>query len=289
MPRFEGRFITAEETEHSFTMNTEIPPSIETPRALPSSLMSRLTNVFVSPGEVFAEMKTRPVNHANWWVPALILIVASWFAAGVMFSNPNIKQQVVDIQEKTLQKQFQPQIDSGKMTQAQVDQIKAQASKFAGLGQIIGGCVVPVVTAVATPFWGGLILWIGGMLIFKRPFEYLKGVEVTGLAMMVMAVGAVVKGLLCAAMGSMFVSAGPILLIKDYDPTSLLHNVLIMLDLFGIWALWLRAVGLAKLCDVSFAKAVAWVFGLWILITGGMTTLSWGMQHMMSKMTGHTN
>lgn len=267
-------------------MSTEALPSQPSSPIHQSSLTSRLTNVFVSPGDVYAEVKASPVCHANWWVPGLVLVLASWCAAALMFSQPSIKQQIIEIQEKTLQGRFQPQIDSGKMTQAQVDQIKAQSARFAGIGQWVGGIGGPLIQAAITPFWGGLILWAGAMWIFKRPFEFLKGVEVVGLAMMVMAVGALIKGLLCTAMGTLYATPGPGLLVRDFEPTNPAHNMLMALDVFGIWVLALRAVGLAKLSDISLAKAAAWVFGVWIVFTVGMLTFSWAVQKLVGRLTG---
>lgn len=267
-------------------MNNESVPPIDVSSTRPSGLATRLTNVFIAPGEVFAEVKASPVRHSNWLIPALLFVLASWLAAALMFSNSSIKQQVADIQEEAIQKRFQPQIDAGKMTQAQVDQVKAQTTKFAGIGQIVGGFVGPLFQAAITPFWGGFVLWLGGIWIFKQRFEYLKGVEVVGLTLVVLAVGAIVKGLLCAAMGSLFVAPGPILLVKHYDATNPLHNILIALDVFMIWAVLLRAVGLAKLSDVSFAKAASWVVGVWVLLTGGMLALSWGAQKLANSVAG---
>lgn len=249
-------------------------------------MAARLTNVLVAPGEVFAEVKSSPIRHGNWLIPALILVLGSWLAAALMFSNASIKQQVANIQEQAIQERFQPQIDEGKMTQAQVDQMKTQVAKYSGIGHMVGGFVGPIFQAVITPFWGGFIVWLGGVWIFRQRFDYLKGVEVVGLTMVVLAIGAVVKGLLCAAMGSMFASPGPILLVKNHDPTNPLHNVLVTLDVFMIWGVLLRAVGLATLSNVSFAKAASWVVGVWVLLTGGMLGFSWGAQKLVSTLTG---
>jgi len=267
-------------------MNNEAPLPVDAPASSQSSLAARLTNVLVSPGEVYAEVKSSPVCHANWWVPGLLFVLASWCAAALMFSNPGIKQQMADMQDKVLQQRFQPQIDSGKMTQAQADQVKASTTKLTGIVQIVGGFVGPMINAAATPFWGGFLLWLGGTWIFRRPFDYMKGVEAVGLTMVVLAVGALVKGLLCTAMGSLFAAPSPILLVKDYDPTNALHNSLIMLDVFVIWGLVLRAVGLAKLSDISLAKAAAWAVGIWVFLTGGLFTVSWGFQKLLGAMTG---
>ena len=267
-------------------MNESITPPPVPTEITATSLTSRLTNVFVAPGEVFTEVNASPINHANWWVPAFIFVLASWLAGALMFSNPAIEQQMADVQDEALQQQFQSAIDSGKMTQAEVDQMKARTAKYAGIGQMLGGFVGPVIMAVITPFWGGFVLWLGG-LIFRRRLDYLKAVEVVGLSLMILAVGAIVKGLLCIATGNMFITVGPAFFIKNFNASNPLHTSLLTIDVFILWGLILRAVGLAKLSNISFAKAVAWVLGVWIALTGGMLALSLAAQKLFSSISGN--
>jgi hypothetical protein len=269
-------------------MNNDIPPATGNSSTVPqSTLAGRLTNIFVTPGEVFAGVRSAPLCHQNWLVPALIFLLASWCAGALIFSQPAIKQQMADMQEQALQKQFQKQIDAGKMTQAQADQIKAGATKFSGIAQTIGMIVGPVFGAGLALFGGGFLLWAGGNYIFKRPFDFMKGVEIAGLALAVSAMGALVKGLLAAGTGNMFAGPGLALLVmKHYDPANLAHGALAALDGFALWALAVKSIGLAKLCDVSPAKAAAWVFGVWIALTGGLLTFGWLAQKLASGLHG---
>ena len=164
---------------------------------------------------------------------------------------------MTEVQDAAMQKQFQKQIDAGKMTQAQVSQAKAAASQFGSIGAVIGAVVSPFFIAGLTPFWGGFIIWLGG-IVFRRRLDYMKAVEAAGLPLMILAVGALVKGLLAAAMGNAFASIGPAMLVKSLDPSDPIHAMLLVVDVFAIWALALRAIGLAKLTDASMVKAAAW-------------------------------
>ena len=268
-------------------MSNEVPPLPTSPDApAQTSLIARLTNVFVAPGEVFAEVKACPVNHTNWMVGTLIFVLLSWCAAGVMFTQESIKHQFTDMQEQAIQKRLQKNIDAGKMTQAQVDQLKTNVTKFTGLFQVLGGVVGPLFGGAIAPFLGGFVLWTIGTLIFKKSFSYLKGVEASGLTMVVAGLGALVKGLLCAAMGTMFASPGLVLLVKPVDPANLLHMFLLTFDAFAIWGMILSGIALAKLSGVSFVKAFVWVCGVTLVITGGLLTFSWAMQHLAARMSG---
>lgn len=262
-------------------MTNDLPSSSASPvTPQESSLGTRLTNVFVSPGEVFAEIKATPVRHSNWLVAGLVFVILSWIGNAVMFSQENIRHQLIEIQDQALQKKFQKPLDEGKMTQAQVDQMKATVAKFAGVGQIIGGIAGPLFGAAVAPFLGGFMLWLMGRFIFRQPFEYLKAVEASGLTLVIAGLGALVKGMLCAAMGSLFVSPGLVLLVRPYDHTNLLHTSLLAFDVFAIWGIVVTAVALAKLSSVSLVKAFIWVALVSAAIIEGMLALGWAAQRL---------
>ncbi|MEY4385696.1 MAG: hypothetical protein RLY20_979 [Verrucomicrobiota bacterium] len=248
-----------------------------------TSLAAKLTNVFIAPGEVFEEIKSKPVCHTNWLVAGLIFILLSWCGNAVKFSQESIRHEMAEIQGQAMQKSFQKQIDAGKMTQAQADQIKAQAAGITNAIMMIGAFLGPVMMAAIIPFVTGFIWWCIAHLLLRQPIEYLKAVEAAGLLMVIVGLGALVKGLLAAAMGTQFVSAGPVLLVRPVDPTRLLHMVLMSLDVFAVWGTVLNGIALAKLTGASFVKAFTWVLILTVVIMGGMLTLGWAAQHMVPK------
>jgi len=260
--------------------------SLETSPAPSPGLFSRLANIFVSPGEVFAAVKDAPVVHANWVAPAIAFVLVSWLVAGLMFSSENIQQEMREVQRVAMQKQFQKFIDQGKMTQAQVDQTIGQTEHFSGVFQTISGVVMPVMSAGVLPFWGGFVLWAGSHLMMRRPFPFMKGVELAGLTLVIGALGALVKGLLCVAKGTMFTGVGAVLLLDPYDPTNQVHNSLALVEVFAVWALAVKSIGLARLCEGSFMKAAVWVFGVWLALTGGMLGIAWAVQRAVATMNG---
>lgn len=265
-------------------MNTDTSPQFNPPGVpAPTSLTSRLLNVFISPGEVFAEVKISPHCFQNWLVPALVFLLASWVGAAIMFSQDSVRHQMEEIQDAAMQKQ----VDAGAMTQAEANQAKAMTSKFTGAAQILSAVISPLFVAGLTPFWGGFIIWLGGV-VFGRRLDFMKAVEAAGLPLMIMAVGALVKGLLAAAMGNAFVTIGPAMLMKNFDPTNAVHGMLMLVDVFAIWALALRAIGLAKLTDVSMVKAAVWVFGLWITYMGSCFGISFASQKIMESIVGNS-
>jgi hypothetical protein len=81
------------------------------------------------------------------------------------------------------------------------------------------------------------------------------------------------KALLILVMGNLFVSPSLMLLVKDFNPQNPAHSLLALVNVMTIWILAVRAIGLARLANVSIAKAALWVFGIW----GAYTGLFWGL------------
>lgn len=241
----------------------------------PTSIWSRLLNVFAAPGDVFEEVKNSAPFLANWLIPTLILAVVGIIATFVIFSQPAVIQQIRDQQQQA----FDKQVSAGKMTQAQADQAQAMAEKFAGPGAIkIYGSFGAVVSSFVVTFWWALLLWLIGRFYLKAPLAYSKALEVSGLAVMIGALAVVVKTLLIVVTGSAFAAPGLILLVKKFDPHNPIHHLLALTDVMNFWLLAVRSVGLAKLANSSFGKTAVAVFGIWLLFAALAIGFSLAMQ-----------
>jgi hypothetical protein len=242
----------------------EQPPPVSemTPSAPTMALGARLFNVFAVPGEVFEQVKSAPVSHANWLVPALTLILVSWLGTWAIFSQPSIKAQLSDIAEKALQKQ----VEKGKLTKQQAESAQQNAEKATVIFGAVGAAIVPLFVAIGTPFWGGLIVWLVGAKVLKGNFTYMKGVEIAGLALMVGVLGEVVRILLVIVLGNLYASPSLVLLIKEVDPQSPLLGILAVFNVFLFWELAVRSIGLARISNAPFGKAAGWMFGIWAAI-----------------------
>jgi hypothetical protein len=237
------------------------------PEPAQSSLMSRLFGVFAEPGEVFREISISPHRAAHWLVPAMILIVVSWLGALLIFSQESIRVQLSQITDQAIERQIQK---SG-MPESQAEQARAVGEKFGSLGPKIAAIAAPLFYAFLTPFWWGLLFWLVGKRIFHVSFDFMKGVEVAGMANMIAVLEAIVKSLLIVALGNVFASPSlALLVLSDYNPESTVHGLLAMVNVMTFWLLAVRAAGLSKLSGASFLKSAIWVFGLWAAFTGAL-------------------
>lgn len=256
-------------------METTNESSPESPvPAEPMSLGSRLFNVFSAPRDVFESVRAAEMRHTNWIVPILILLVVSWVGTAVIFSQPHIKRQVIEMQEKAIDQQ----VAQGKIPKEKAEEIKVATEKYAGIGVQISAYVGTAFISFASPFWWALLTWLVGAKFLKGSFDYLKALEISGLAGMIGVLAGIVKTLMILVTGSLFANAGPVLLLKEFDSTNALHSVVAVFDLMTFWELVVRAVGLACLARVSFGKAVAWVFGLWAAVTGTFMGIGFAAQ-----------
>jgi hypothetical protein len=257
-------------------------PSPEAPPSTGMSLAGRLFNVFATPGDVFQDVKTARASAANWVAPAVILIVVSWAAAVLIFSQDSIMHQFSEIVDQGIQKQVQ----SGRVTEQQAEQGRAVGEKWAVIIAKISSGIIPVLAGFGTPFVWGLFLWLVGAKVLKGDFPYMKAVEVIGLGNMIGVLETIVKTLLIVGLGSLYASPGLNLLVKDFDPQNTVHALLAIVNVMTIWVLIVRAIGLARLSGSSFAKAALWVFGIWAAYTGFFFALGQASKLFFKRFTG---
>src|SRR4029079_4578898 len=84
----------------------------------PTSIGSKLLNVFAAPSEVFDEIAEKPVRAIHWLLPVVICIAIAITSILVIFSQPSFVQQIRDAQNREIEKKVQ----AGKMTQSQANQ-----------------------------------------------------------------------------------------------------------------------------------------------------------------------
>lgn len=253
-------------------MNEEQPPVVEAtpppaPREPSLSLAARLVNVFAVPGEVFDDVRTSRRAASNWIVPALLTALVGTLAAVLMFSQPAIQQQVREQQEKAVEEQ----VKAGKLSRAQADQALAVMEQFTGPRMMIAfGTLGAVVNGFARCFGWGLVIWLLGRWALKARFDYMKAVEVAGLAGMIAVLGTLVAVLLIVNLGKLFSTPSLALAVEDFDVKKTGHLLLGAANLFTFWHVAVMSVGLARLSGVPWARAMFVMFGFWLLWTLGL-------------------
>lgn len=239
----------------------------------PMSLGARLANVFVSPGEVFDQVKTGKPSTGNWLVPLVLSCIVMVMFTVVAFSQPVVMQQIKDQQAK----QFQKMVDQKKMTQQQADQAADASGRFleSTALKIIGG-VGAMVGGVAWFFIMVLALWLLGAKILHGNYSFMQSMEIVGLSTMIGVLGGIVTMLLVVAKGSILVNLGPSFFIENIDMSKKLHQVLVSCNLLTFWYMGVLTIGVSRLSGASMGKCVGWIFGIWGIFKGGIILAGFG-------------
>ena len=258
------------------------PSPPEAPPAPGMSLAGRLFNIFATPGDVFEDVRKAPPSAANWLVPAFILILVSWLGSALVFSQPSIQHQLSEIVDQSIQKQ----VDSGHLSEQQAEQSRAAAEKWAAIASKIGAGILPLVMGFLFPLFWGLILWLVGTKVLKGDFPYMKAVEVVGLGNMITVLDSILRTLLIIGLANIYASPSLALVVKDFDPQNTVHSLLTLVDVMILWALLVRAIGLARLSGASLTKAALWVFGIWVAYRAFFIALGLAGKMLMKKVSG---
>lgn len=242
--------------------NTE-PPSVADDSIVPdTTLGSRLVNIFVSPSEVFDEVKASPPQPANWLVPLICNIVIGIIYTMVVFSQPTVLQQMRQPSEERLQKM----VKQGKLTQKAADQQMAMLDRFMSPTFMKAmGIVTTLVLQAPILFMYALVLWLVARLVFHAQLDYMKAAEAVGLATMISVLNKLIMIPLAVIYGNMYMSLSPVLLLGQFDKSNPMHIALSSLNIIWLWNLTVLAIALARLSGTRFIKAAIWPFGFWAL------------------------
>ena len=237
------------------------PPEVSS--SAPTSIWAKLLNIFAVPGDVFTELKTRPGAVANWLLPVLLVSVLGIATSLVVFSQPNVQQQIREQQAKAMDKQ----VKAGKMTQAQED----RALDFMGPTFLkIAGCIGSPISSFFRLFWWAFILWLFGRWFLKTPVGFLKTMEISGLAMMITVLGGIVALLLQMNLDRLMVTPSLALLVPEFDVTRKDHWFMAIVNPFYFWQVGIMGLGLARLAGTSFLRATVPVVVFWLLQESGL-------------------
>lgn len=235
------------------TENSSAPP-VEV-----SSFMTRATNVFMSPGELYAEIAVAPVQSSSWVFPFIISMIVGVLMTIAIFSNQSLREQALEPQREAIQKQ----VEEGKMTQEQADQAESFMSPT--MFMVIGAGGVLVIVC-ATMFLIPLVLMAASKLALQYSGTYKKFLEAYGIATLIGVLGGIVTLLMMYSLDSMLAQpSGAFFLMGSFDQHSFTHKAIASLNIFTIWEVAVVGLGISKLAGKSAGAGMAVTFGLWLI------------------------
>jgi hypothetical protein len=240
-----------------------------------TSFMTRATNVFASPGELFSEISSAPVQSSSWVLPFIFSICLAILFTAAIYNNPTLRQQVYDMQKQGMIKA----VEKGQMTQEQMDRA-AGAIESSGpvMFIVIGG--VSAAFGVALAFFGvSLVLWLAAKFAMKFAGSYKKVLEIYGITTLIALLGSILALLMMNLMDSFYARpAASLFVLSGFDINNFSHNMLASLNVFTLWQTAIVGIGVAKISNKPTGTGMMVVFGLWIIWTIVSSLLGWGMR-----------
>lgn len=237
-----------------------------------SSFMTRATNVFMSPGELYDEVALAPVQASSWAVPYVINILVAVFMTFMLFSTPALFDQMMATQREAMQQQ----VAQGKMSAADAE----KAASFTTPSMMMAfGSVGAVVVTTALLFCVSLVLFASAKFGFQYPGVYKKFLEMYGLSTLIGAIGAIITVVMMVGMDSMLAQPGPVFFVRDsYVRGSFLHGFLSSLNVFTIWQVAVVGIGFARLTRKPTGVGMGVTFGIWLVWVLASSVFGWGMK-----------
>jgi hypothetical protein len=249
-------------------METVQSPPATVDHVKPMSFTDAMVNVFASPGEVFENVRQTPVTHKTWVVPTVLLVIIGALLAFVIMSNPAVSEQYRQQSKAQMEKQFDKQVQEGKMTQEQADRARAQAEQFSTpTMMIIWGLVVAVIGPFVILFFLGLVYWLLGKTVMKATTPFFKTVEVVGLTFYINILESIVTVILIFGLGNAFATPSLALFIPNFSPDNRLDMLAGSANIFTFWILGVVSIGLSRVFQKDFPKVLILVVALWVLWT----------------------
>jgi len=219
-----------------------------------SSLIRKLANILVVPGEVFEETVSSALTLKNWLVPTALVCVTGLVLTRVAAPKDQIAVTVAGL------------VSGGAVTTVQAESLSTHWQ----INSILLACL----GAFLGTFWSAFVLWSIGRWLLKSCFSFHKTLEIVGLAATIIALGDIVTALLIVASGDSAARPALSLLVGGTGPTEVVYASLRAVNFFQVWATAVLAIGLSKLSCASFKEAAFWVFGWWLVARLGLLLLA---------------
>jgi hypothetical protein len=244
--------------------NQEAPKmsSVDNNEEFELSHTDKLVGVFSEPGTTFGKIAKFPAKTADWIVPLLIMIAVTILAVIISFSNPAIRQEARQENEKQIQKS----VEEGKLTQEQADQQTEMSEKFMnGPFFYVTTSISMIIIMFIYFFIVTGVFYLFAKSIFKGDSATYKDAMVAyGLPCYILIIQIILGLILTLAMGKAFKSTS-VAAFLTLDKQSFLHFILSKLDVFSIWFYVVVGIAFSKMFKSSNTKKyIMLIVGLWL-------------------------
>lgn len=208
----------------------------------------KIVGVISEPTNLFTKLALLPTKATDWILPLLALIIVAIISTFIYMSNPEIKYQMQQEQEKAMREQFDKMVESGQMTREQADEQMEQSAQFVNNPMFM--YLIPSISVfVIMLLWFFIFTTLAFLLAkfaLKGDGGYGQAMTAMGLPLYISVLGSIILVIAGMLMGKMLTGLNPATLM-GMDLKTLPGFLLSRLDLFTIWYYVVVGISFAKM------------------------------------------
>lgn len=232
----------------------------------------KIVGVISEPSNLFSKLVFLPTKATDWILPLLALIVVAIVSTFIYMSNPEIKYQMQQEQEKAMREQFDKMVESGQMSREQADEQMEQSAQFVNNPMFM--YLIPSISVfVIMLLWFFIFTTLAFLLAkfaLKGDGSYSQAMTAMGLPLYISVLGSIILVIAGMLMGKMLTGLNPATLM-GMDLKTLPGFLLSRLDLFTIWFYVVVGISFAKMFKSDNVKKyvitslAAWLIFMFII------------------------
>jgi len=208
----------------------------------------KIVGVISEPGGLFSKLVFLPTKVSDWLFPLLALIIVSIIATFIYMSNPEIKYEMQQQQEKAMREQFDKMVESGQMTREQADEQLERSAQFVS-NPVFMYLFPSIGIIVMMLIWFFIFTTIGFLIArfaLKGEGTYGQAMTAMGLPLYINVLQSVVLIIAGLLMGKIITGINPAAFM-GIDVKTLPGFLLSRLDIFSIWFYAVVGISFAKM------------------------------------------
>lgn len=232
----------------------------------------KIVGMISEPSTLFSKLVFFPTKAADWILPLLALIIVAIVSTFIYMSNPEIKYEIQQQQQKAMREQFDKMVESGQMSREQADEQMEQSAQFVNNPMFM--YLIPSISVfIIMILWFFIITTLAFLLAkfaLKGDGSYSQAMTAMGLPLYISVLGSIILVITGMLMGKMLTGLNPATLMS-MDLKTLPGFLLSRLDLFTIWFYVVIGISFAKMFKSNntnkyiITSLAAWLIFMFII------------------------
>ena len=228
----------------------------------------KLVGVISEPSNLFSKLVFQKAKVTDWLLPLLGMIIVSIVATFIYMSNPEIKLEMQQQQQKAMQEQFDKMVQSGQMTQQQADE---QIERARGMmdNPMFTYLFPSLGIFVMTLLWFFVFTTVAFLLAkyaLNGTGSYSRAMSAFGLPLYIIVLQTIILIIVGLLMGKIISGVNPAAFL-GMDIKSFGGFLLSRLDVFSIWFYVVVGIAFAKMFKSDNVKKFVGVsIGTWLVL-----------------------